>query len=416
MRLNWQDKAFSYPKTLIVGFGFLGISIVWPIFNQFIPIFLQAGNPAFTGGGDVVGFGLAPSLALFIMTWDNLINVFVQPWVGARSDRTWNRFGRRKGWLLLGVPLAAVGFVLIPLAQTAVAIAVYILITNLGMALFRSPTVAWLGDLFQPDDRSKANGIINLMGGVGGLLAFFGGGYLFDAYGRAAPFVGGAVVLLAAAVVAVLAVREPRQLAVAPPAEDEGVRANLREVWRSQDRSGLFVLLGILFWFMAFNALEAGLSSFAVFSLGLSPGTASIYAGSITIAFILTAVPAGLLGSKIGRRQTIQIGLIGLTILFALGYLIIQNTVTFVAILLLCGIFWALVNVNSLPLVYDYGDESRIGAYTGLYYFSSQLAAVLGPTLGGGLVDLLGDEYRWLWLFGVLFMALAWVAMRGVRQ
>lgn len=416
MRLNWQDKAFSYPKTLIVGFGFLGISIVWPIFNQFIPIFLQAGNPAFTGGGDVVGFGLAPSLALFIMTWDNLINVFVQPWVGARSDRTWNRFGRRKGWLLLGVPIAAVGFVLIPLAQTAVAIAVYILITNLGMALFRSPTVAWLGDLFQPDDRSKANGIINLMGGVGGLLAFFGGGYLFDAYGRAAPFVGGAVVLLAAAVVAVLAVREPRQLAVAPPAEDEGVLANLREVWRSQDRSGLFVLLGILFWFMAFNALEAGLSSFAVFSLGLSPGTASIYAGSITIAFILTAVPAGLLGSKIGRRQTIQIGLIGLTILFALGYLIIQNTVTFVAILLLCGIFWALVNVNSLPLVYDYGDESRIGAYTGLYYFSSQLAAVLGPTLGGGLVDLLGDEYRWLWLFGVLFMALAWVAMRGVRR
>ena len=416
MRLNWQDKTFNYPKTLIVGFGFLGISIVWPIFNQFIPIFLQAGNPAFVGRTDVAGFGLAPSLALFIMTWDNLINVFVQPWVGARSDRTWNRFGRRKGWLLLGVPIALVGFVLLPLAQTAVAIAVYILITNIGMALFRSPTVAWLGDLFQPNDRSKANGIINLMGGIGGLLAFFGGGYLFNTYGRVAPFVGGAVVLLAAAVVAVLAVREPRQLAVDIPAEDAGILANLRDVWQSSNKSGLFVLLGILFWFMAFNALEAGLSSFAVFSLGLSPGTASIYAGSITIAFILTAVPAGLLGSKIGRRQTIQIGLIGLTILFALGYLIIQNTATFVAILVLSGIFWAFVNVNSLPLVYDYGDESRIGAYTGLYYFSSQLAAVLGPTLGGGLVDLLNDEYRWLWLFGVLFMALAWLVMRQVKQ
>lgn len=139
MRLNWQDKTFSYPKTLIVGFGFLGISIVWPIFNQFIPIFLQAGNSAFAGGAGIKGFALAPSLALFIMTWDNLINVFVQPWVGARSDRTWNRFGRRKGWLLLGVPIAIVGFVLIPLAQTAVAIAVYILITNIGMALSAPP-------------------------------------------------------------------------------------------------------------------------------------------------------------------------------------------------------------------------------------------------------------------------------------
>ena len=103
-------KRFTYSKTFIVGFGFLGISIIWPIFNQFIPIFLQAGNPEFErqlleAGREipkVVGFGLAPSLALFIMTWDNIINVFIQPWVGAKSDHTWNRFGRRKPWILLG--------------------------------------------------------------------------------------------------------------------------------------------------------------------------------------------------------------------------------------------------------------------------------------------------------------------------
>ena len=108
---------------------------------------------------DVVGLGLSPALALFIMTWDNLINIFVQPWVGARSDRTWNRFGRRKPWILVGLPIAVVGFILLPFAQTALAIAAFILITNFGMALFRSPTVAWLGDLFLPDDRSKANGL-----------------------------------------------------------------------------------------------------------------------------------------------------------------------------------------------------------------------------------------------------------------
>jgi len=162
---------FPYGRTVVLGFGFLGISLVWPIFNQFIPIFLQAGNPAFAAETEVAGFGLSPALALFIMTWDNLINVFVQPWVGERSDRTWNRFGRRKGWILLGVPVAVIGFVQIPLAPTALAIAVFILITNVGMALFRSPTVAWLGDLFKPEQRSQANGVINLMGGVGGLLA-----------------------------------------------------------------------------------------------------------------------------------------------------------------------------------------------------------------------------------------------------
>lgn len=76
--------------------------------------------------------------------------------------------------------------------------------------------------------------------------------------------------------------------------------ANLQTVWQNPDKSGLFVLLGILLWFMAFNALEAGLSSFAVFTLDISPGTASIYAGAITISLILFAVPAGIWGTKYG--------------------------------------------------------------------------------------------------------------------
>jgi MFS family permease len=97
------------------------------------------------------------------------------------------------------------------------------------------------------------------------------------------------------------------------------------------------------------------------------------------------------------------------------GYFIIQNAITFAIILVLAGFLWAMVNVNSLPLVYDHGDEKRIGAFTGLYYFSSQLAAVLGPTLGGILVDFMGDQYRWLWLFSFVFMALAFMAMLGVK-
>lgn len=416
-------RQFSYRRTLVVGFGFLGISVIWPIFNQYIPLFLQAGNPEFERQlleagreiPDVVGFGLAPSLALFIMTWDNIINVFLQPWVGERSDRTWNRFGRRKPWIILGAPIAVLGFIMLPFAQTVLALAVFVLITNLGMALFRSPTVAWLGDLFEPHDRSKANGIINLMGGVGSLLAFFGGGLLYENYGRAAPFIGGAILMVVALVVVLIRVKEPKEI-VRDDSGSEGVLANLRAVIGSSDKSGLFVLLGILLWFMAFNALEAGLSSFAVFVLGISAGQASILAGAVSISFIVFAVPAGLLGTRLGRKPVIRIGLTGLTISLLLSYAIIQETVTFVIMLVILGLFWAAVNVNSLPLVYDHGDERKIGAYTGLYYFASQSAAVLGPTLGGITVDVLGDQYRWLFIFSALFMALAWLVMGRVRN
>ena len=418
---------FNYGRVFLVGFGFLGISIIWPVFNQFIPIFLQAGNPEFERQllaegraiPQVVGFGLAPSLALFIMTWDNLINIFIQPWVGERSDRTWNRFGRRKGWVLMGMPIAMLGFIFIPVAQSVLAIAVFILITNFGMALFRSPAISWLGDLFRPEDRSKANGVINLMGGVGGLLAYLVGGMLFEKFGRSAPFIARAVATVVALVVVLIFVKEP------PPTEAQvitnkeksaGVLANLKNVFSNPDKSGLYVLLSILLWFIAFNALETALSSFAVFVLGISPGKASIYSASITFSFLVFAIPAGLIATRIGRRLAIRIGLAGLTLLLPVGWLIIQDTVTFIVVLVIGGIFWALVNVNSLPLVYDHGDERKIGAYTGLYYFASQSAAVLGPTLGGILVDVMGDQYRYIWLFSTVFMALAFLTMLRVKE
>jgi len=415
---------FNYGKTFLLGFGFLGISIIWPIFNQYIPLFLQAGNPEFERQllaegraiPDIAGFGLAPSLALFIMTWDNIVNMFVQPWVGSKSDQTWNRWGRRKPWILVGAPIALFGFVFIPVAQSVLAIATFILITNFGMALFRSPTVAWLGDLFEPNDRSKANGVINLMGGIGGLLAYFGGGILFNSLGRAAPFIAGAIALAVALVVVLIFVKEPQQIKTEVQPEQTGLLENLKALFDSPDKSGVFVLLGILFWFMGFNALETGLSSFAVFTLGMKAGTASIYTGLVTVTFILFAVPAGFFGTRFGRGPVIRVGLIGLSVLTLLGYFLIQNTLTFAIILILIGSFWAMINVNSLPLVYDHGDEKRIGTFTGLYYFSSQFAAVLGPTLGGILVDIMGDQYRWLWLFASVFMAIALATMFRVRR
>jgi MFS family permease len=284
------------------------------------------------------------------------------------------------------------------------------------MALFRSPTISWLGDLFEPNDRSKANGVINLMGGVGGLLAYFGGGLLFNSFGREAPFVVGAIAMVVALSVVLLFVKEPQKITTESREKQAGVVENLKAIFNNPDKSGFFVLLGILLWFMAFNALETGLSSFAVFTLGMEAGTASIYAGLVTISFILFSVPAGFIGTRYGRGITIRIGLVGLAIVTLAGYFIIQSTITFAIILVLAGFLWAMVNVNSLPLVYDHGDEKRIGAFTGLYYFSSQLAAVLGPTLGGILVDALGDQYRWLWLFSFVFMTFAFFAMLGVRR
>ncbi len=415
-----EKKKFPWGRTFLIGFGFFGISILWPVFNQWVPLILQAGNPQFESSiENFLGFGLGPALAMFIMTWDNIINIFVQPWVGNRSDHTWNRFGRRKPWVLLGLPIALIGFVSIPLAQSVIAVAVFILVTNFGMALFRSPVVAWLGDLFKADERSKANGVINLMGGLAGVLSFVVGGMIFKQFGRSGPFIAGAIAMTVALAVVLIFVKEPKErLGVDEEASrsTKGLFQNLKDVFANKDKSILLVLLAIFCWFTGFNAIETGLSSFAVFSLKIEPGIASIVSAVANLSFLAFCIPSGFIATKIGRRKTIIYGLIGLIPLFLFSYFFANGLIAFIVILVFVGFFWAWINVNSLPLVYDLGDEGRIGAFTGLYYFFSQTAAVLGPTLGGLLVEKINYNYRVLFFFGAFFMICALLCMLKVKD
>ena len=59
------------------------------------------------------------------------------------------------------------------------------------------------------------------------------------------------------------------------------------------------------------------------------------------------------------------------------------------------------------------GGNHAIGALTGLYYFASSLAAIAGPIIAGGLIDL--TSYSVIWLFAAVFMLLALVMMSRIR-
>jgi len=391
--MNWR-------YTFTVGFGFFGISIIWPIFNGLIPPMLK-------------DLGLATVVVGFILTWDNIINMFVQPWVGEKSDRTWTRFGRRKPWLMVGAPMAAVFFVLVPFVrENYVLIALAILGTNIGMALFRSPTVAYLGDLFPSEQRSKANGVINLMGGVGAAIALFAGGALYK-IGVPLPFIVGAAVMLFAVGVVLLFVKEPQEIETSDEPESGGLRKNLAEVWRQEDRSILLILTAIFLWFVGWNAMEALFTLYAINVLEIDAGTATQMLTAFAATLILFAIPSGYIATRFGRKRTILVGLTGMVIGLIVGFNV-RNPMLLLVVLAAMGACWALVNINSLPIVYDLGGEERIGAYTGLYYFASSLAAIAGPILGGGLIDI--TNYAMIWLFSAIFLGLAIVAMLRLRE
>ena len=430
MKLDWK-------KTFLIGFGFFGISVVWQVYNTFVPLFLQSGDPLFDAQSksDILGFGLSATWSGFIMTLDNIAALILLPLVGAWSDRTRTRIGRRYPFILTGAPIAALAFALVPVATGMInpaangkivgnggpfalfiaAIGVFLL----AMACFRTPVVAMMPDLTPSPLRSKANGVINFMGGFGGVIAALGLASFFD-LNQGIPFWAGVIIMLVAVVVMFVTVREPKMEDL--PVEQAGgqkQRLGLRNIALApaENRKSLILLmLAIFCWFVGYGGIGSFLSSYAVTNLGVSAGTAGMLSSISTGAFILFAIPAGIIGGRFGRKRTIISGLIVFAILLLFARAVPTLAAMYVA-LGLGGLAWSLVNVNSLPMIVDTTNDARLlGTFTGLYYFASQSADILGPILNGAVIDLTGRNYSNILVVAPIFFVLAILCMLRVTR
>ncbi len=428
MRLN-------YGRTLLIGFAFFGLQVLFGVYNAYVPILLQSGRPDFGQAQPIAGgYGLSATFTGFIMTLDNLAAIIILPVIGALSDVTRSRWGKRKPYILLGAPLTAAAFAAIPFAlgQPLWVFMLVVIAMILAADLFRTPAVALMPDLTPSPLRSQANGIINLMGGIGATLAFLVGGALADIQ-ISYPFLFGAAMLFAATLLVLFFVPVPAdQRAVPAHAREQGsslqrVRSAMRAqeggnilddigaVARDREPSTRCLLLAIFFWFLAYSALTVFFTSFAVVTLGLSRGQAALLLAFFSLTIVVCALPAGLVGARVGRRRAIMIGLAVFAV--ALGIVgVLINLLLIRVFLVMAGAGWSLVVVNSLPMVLDSAPMDRVGAYTGLYYLGSQTAEVVGPLLVGALLDLFGRNYRLVSGFSMVVVIIALVFMRQVRR
>jgi Na+/melibiose symporter-like transporter len=410
-------ESFCWRRAFFLGLISSAGSLAGLVFDTFVPVLLQAGNPLWYNTTSLhvppVGFALAPSLAFFIMTWDNVINLFVHPWAGVRSDQTWTRWGRRKPWMLVGVPMAVTGLIALPLASTLPGLMLAILVTNCGRALFVPPMVAWLGDLFPAAQRSQANAVFSLISGVAAICVLLVSGVLFEHVGRAAPFVVVALGTLLLAGLGLCWVREP------PPATSVAqvpmsVRDTLRCMLTSRHRQWRWLLVALFLSAGATSVVETGTSSFAVFTLGMRLGDAAALRVVGVVAFLLGAVPSALLATRIGRRQTVALGLLTVMLTYGATAVWVSTPGAYACVLGVTGIGGALVLVNILPLVFDLGEDAQFGTCTGLAAVPVQAAAVIGPSVAGLIVEATGSQRT---LFGVAAVALgtAWLLLQRVQ-
>lgn len=380
-------------KTWLLGLGFFSISLTWALYNAFVPLFLDH-------------YLTSAALIGFMMTIDNYFAMFLQPWIGHRSDKTRTRFGRRMPYLLIGMPLGAVFAALIPLHTGFVTLVLFMMLMNLSMSLFRAPTVALMPDITPEKNRTRANGIINFMGGIGSVLAFGVGSKLYG-IGSYVPFLFAGITMLACMLVLKAVIKEPVLLespeASAKPAPTVRIKDQL-------DKTTLFILGAIFFWFVAYQGVEALFTLYGTKHAGMSDSEASFSLTFFSLAFLLFALPSGWLGARFGKKKIIMIGVGGLFLVFG-SVVFVESVLLLRVLLIIGGVFWACININSYPWVISTGKEESIGTRTGIYYFVSSLAAITSPPLLGWVIDAFG--YPALFVSASAGLLLAFLCLLG---
>jgi MFS family permease len=200
--------------------------------------------------------------------------------------------------------------------------------------------------------------------------------------------------------------------------------------FRDKQHNAIRIFLAIFFWFVAMNAIETFITLYANHSLGMSEGRSVTLMTLNSLAFVIMALPAGLIGGKIGRKRTISIGIVVMIIVMTSIFFIPAETLTqelfslpvlgavpvVGLMLVIAGLGWALININSLPVVVDLTDVTQIGTFTGLYYLFSTLAAIVGPNVNGWIVKLTGDNYASIFIIGPIFMVAALISILGMKS
>ena len=410
----------NYKRTLLVGLAFLSICAFWQLYDNVVPLILKN------------TFDIPDDIAGVIMALDNVLALFLLPLFGKLSDRTHTRLGRRMPYILGGTLAAVVLMNLLPIADHARSLGLFVAALGLlllEMGVYRSPAVALMPDVTPKPLRSKGNAIINLMGTLGGVFTLAATSFLVtrDATGRedySALFLAVSILMLAAVVVLLLTIRENR---LAREVELQNLAAQGEDATQAQAdetpssgagfssldptlrRSLILILCSVSLWFMGYNAVTTAFTKYVSVQWGYDIKAASQCLMVATVGAVVSYLPVGLLSSRFGRKRVIQVGVLLLAACFGAAALFAQFSPVLYVIFALVGAAWAMINVNSYPMVVEISKSGDVGKYTGYYYTFSMAAQIVTPILSGWLLEHVG--YYTLLPYAAVMVALSFVTI-----
>ena len=396
-----RSRRTPYATCGVLGLGGLSAGVTGPLLSTFIPPLVR----------DVLGD--QRTLIGAVMALDNILLLALVPWAGAASDRASAQGRGRLPIILTALGLTSAGMALFPSSVAfgiAGLIAAMILLYS-GINLQRSPFQALMADLVPSRYRSLATGSVTFQMCVGAIVFLMLGRML----GMQPAFLIAAATVLVIAVVFAAALREP--VSATQRASEATFRSLLDAAWsavRGMVPGMRAIFIALLLLQLTFQTFTTWYALHGTERFGIRPEDVTVGFIAWAIGGVIGALPAGVIGARIGRRNAMLLG-------FALmaACLLALDRVTSVSqaapLLALASASWTLPTVNAYPLFVEPIPRQHRGVLAALYLLCMALGGAIGDPLNGAIFDL-AASYRPLFLMMAGYTVLAVAAVLFVPR
>lgn len=292
-----------------------------------------------------------------------------------------------------------------------------------------APSLSLLADYFPPEKRARAVGVINMSTISGAVLGLIGGGVVNQYYGWRATFLAAGAPGVVLALIAWLALREPRAKSGAPIVSAGG--ESLTTALRALIRKPTFVNTALAY--LTFNFLANGALVFsAAYTqrvLHVSTADAGLATGlPSTVGVLAGNVVGGLMADKLSQKDMAWLcripgyGML-LTFPFYVVAFLAPNLIGFTVLSAIAGT----IMIGTLPpivttMLVVVGPTRRATGMMLSQLLSSLVGVTAGPIVTGMLSDLLSrsmglaEGLRWALILSLFaFLPTAWFMLRAGR-
>lgn len=385
-----------YLTLAVIGLGGLFSGVTGPLVSAFVPPLVQ----------DVVGDRRL--LIGAIMAIDNILLLLLVPWAGAASDRASARGRGRLGLVIAGFILASAGMALVvsPLAAGAAGLIATLIVLHTGINMQRSPFQALVADAVPSRYRALATGSMTFQMCVGAIVFLMFGQML----GMRPAYIIAAGTVLAIAVAVAVSIRTP--VTMSSSASEATFRSLFDAGWSALRGSlpGMrAIFVASLLLQLTFQTFTTWYSLHGIERFGVRPEDVTFGLMAWATGGVIGALPAGIIGTRIGRRNTMLLGF-GLMVVLLIALDRVTTIGQAVPLLMLTSACWTLPTVSAYPLFVEPVPAARRGVLAALFLLSMALGGAIGDPLNGALFDLAGS-YRPLFTLMTIYTALAFLAV-----